>query len=182
MSRPSSDEQPTSVLPQQTAEQPAVTTAPATRRARIWSHVPARVGRARTSTLVIGCLFVLLMVLNAALPRPESGTTTITTSDGRTIEIPSSYVPDSPAPTPPPTPTSEVPSDTAPAGTSRAPRTSEEAPESSTAPATTTRAPSPSSTPSSTAPRTSSTSRAPSSSAEPSRQEEPSESSSAPTS
>ena len=186
MSTPAPDQQPTSVLPQQTAEQPAVSTAPATRRARLWAHVPARVGRARTSTLVIGCLFVLLMALNAALPREDTGTTNVVLPSGQTVpvrnaDLPDDYVP----PTTPAAPapgTTPAPATSAPASSSRAPRTTEDAPASSTAPATTSRAPSPSSTPSSTAPRASSSSRAPSSSAEPSPLEDPEESSSAPTS
>uniref|UniRef100_UPI00110CA883 hypothetical protein n=1 Tax=Modestobacter excelsi TaxID=2213161 RepID=UPI00110CA883 len=94
MTRPSPDEHPTTVLPQPTLEQPTVVTAPATRRARVWQHIPSRVGRARTSTLVIGCLFVLLLGVNAALPRDAGGTVPVTTSDGRTVQVPRSYVPD----------------------------------------------------------------------------------------
>lgn len=102
-----SDEQPTTVLPQQTAEQPAATAAPATRRTSVWHrHVPARIGRARTSTLVIGGLFVVLFVLNLLLPRPDGGTSTVTTSDGRTIEVPNSLLPSDARTTTTPTPTS----------------------------------------------------------------------------
>ena len=174
------DEQPTRILPQTTVEQPAVATAPATRRARIWSHVPSRLGRARTSTVVIGCLFVLLLGLNAALPRDEGGTTTVTTSDGRTVEVPSSLVP-SGTPTAP-TPTAPALSTTqAPPPTSRVPESSDEAPASTPAP-TTTRAPASSSAPGSTTSRApATTSRAPSISEEPTAPE-PSETSVAPTS
>ena len=182
MTRPSPDEQPTTVLPQATLEQPTVTTAPATRRARVWRHIPSRVGRARTSTLVIGCLFVLLLGLNAALPRDEGGTVPVTTSDGRTIQVPRSYVPSDPAPTPTPAPTAPVttsaPASTAPATTTtRPPRTSAtptepDEDEATTAPSTTpdepgeeaprsSSTPSAASTPTSRAP--SSTSRAPAS-------------------
>ncbi|MBB3677625.1 hypothetical protein [Modestobacter versicolor] len=188
MSKP--DEQPTTVIPQQTVEQPAVSTAPATRRTGIWQHVPARIGRARTSTVVIGCLFVLLFALNAALPRDEGQTTTVTTSDGRTVEVPCSYVScDTATPTPTPTPTpgttapttTRAPATSAPSTTSRAPETTEEQEEQeTTTPTTTTRAPS-SSAPASS--RATTTSRAPATSAEPSEEdEEPSAESSAPTS
>jgi hypothetical protein len=147
MTRPSPDEQPTTVLPQATLEQPTVATAPATRRARVWRHIPSRVGRARTSTLVIGCLFVLLLGLNAALPRDTGGTVPVTTSDGRTIQVPRSYVPGDPAPTPAPSPTTPVttsaPATTAPATTTARPSrtsatsTAPEEDEATTAPATT---------------------------------------------
>ena len=183
MSTPSPDSQPTRVLPQATAEQPGMTTAPSTRFSRIWSHVPARVGRARTSTLVVGCLFVLLLALNAALPRDEGGTTQVTTSDGRVIEIPSSYVPSdptTPAPAPVPGSTPAPATTSEPAGTSAAPRTSDAEPEST--PSETTRAPSRSSSASSSSARSSATSRAPSSTADPSESAAPSERSSAPSS
>ena len=186
MSTPSPDQQPTRVLPQQTAEEPVVSTAPATRRARIWAHVPARVGRARTSTLVIGCLFVLLMALNAALPRDEGTTTTVTDSNGRVFEIPSSYVPSvptTPAPAPAPGTTPAPATTSAPARTSSTPQTSDAEPEST--PSETTRAPS-RSTSSSSAPssstRSSATSRAPSSTADPLDSAAPSDSSTAPSS
>ena len=68
MSRPS-DDVPTTVIPQQTAEQPPMATAPATERSRVWPRrLPARIGRARTSTVVIGGLFLLLGGLNIVLP------------------------------------------------------------------------------------------------------------------
>jgi hypothetical protein len=157
MTRPSPDEQPTTVLPQTTVEQPTVATAPATRRARVWRHIPSRVGRARTSTLVIGCLFVLLLGLNAALPRGESGTTNVVLPSGQTVPVPNSALPSDPAPTPA---TTTRPSRTS--GTSTAPDEDER----TTAPATTAdepgeEAPRSSSTPSA---ESTPTSRAPSSS------------------
>ena len=184
MSTASPDRQPTRELPQQTSDQPVVTTAPATRRARLWAHVPAHVGRARTSTVVIGCLFVVLLALNAALPRDEGGTTTVTTSDGRVLEIPSSYVPSAPT-TPAPATTApdstRAPSTSAPAGTSGAPETTADAPDSTTS--ETTRAPARSSSAaSSSSGRSSATSRAPSTTAEPTGTAAPSGSSSAPSS
>jgi hypothetical protein len=181
---PSPDHRPTSVLPQQTVEQPAVTTAPATRRSRIWSHVPARLGRARTSTVVIGCLFVLLLAVNAALPREAGGSVPVVLPSGQTVDVPRSALPEDAVPATT-APTRTAPASTpaptsAPAATSRAPQTTEDDPEST--PSETTRAPNRSSSAPATTSRAPSTSSAPSSSAEPSARDEPSETSSAPTS
>jgi hypothetical protein len=198
MSRPSPDEQPTSAIPQQTVEQPAVSTAPATQRAGSWHRrIPGRIGKARTSTVVIGCLFVLLYALNSTLPR-EDATSPVVLPSGQTIQVrdsdlPDDYVPPTTAPTPAtnePVPSSSVPGTTAgpsgttagPSGTSTAPRT--------TAGTTTTPSPTRSSArPSPTGDEDRSTaattpSRAPSTGAEPSASEEPGaeETSSAPTS
>jgi|1186.fasta_scaffold58063_2 hypothetical protein len=143
MSSPTPDEQPTTMIPRQTIEQPAVSTAPATRRARAWhKRIPSRIGKARTSTVVIGCLFVVLFALNSALPGGATGTTPVTTSDGRVIQVPNSALPSEARSTP--TPTVPATSTPAPAST-RAPATT------SSAPATTSRAPR-SSAPTSTAP------------------------------
>jgi hypothetical protein len=172
---PSPDQQPTTVLPQTTLEQPTVITAPATRRARVWRHIPSRVGRARTSTLVIGCLFVLLLGLNAALPRGESGTTNVVLPSGQTVPVPNSALPSDPAPTPAPSPTTaattSAPAAPTPATTTRPSRTSgtSTAPdedERTTAPATTADEPGEEAPRSSSTPSAGSTptSRAPSSS------------------
>jgi hypothetical protein len=132
MSRPTPDEQPTRVIPRQTVEQPAVSTAPATRRAGAWhKRLPARIGRARTSTVVISCLFLVLFALNSALPGEATGTTPVTTSDGRVIQVPNSVLPSQARSTP--TPTAPV--------TSRAPATTQEPAAPSSTPATTSRAP-----------------------------------------
>ena len=165
MTRPS-DEQPTTVLPQQTVEQPSVTTSAETRRTRTWHHrIPARIGRARSSTVIIGALFLLLGGLNVALPQRDSGTTTVVLENGQTIEVPNSALPSEARATPTPEETTPAgPGSSAPAsstGTS-APPTGDDEETTSTAPRTTA-APTP--TPSST--RTT-TSRAPSTSAEPS--------------
>jgi hypothetical protein len=190
MTTPSPDEQSTTVLPQQTlgqqtVEQPSVTTAPPTRRAGRWAHrLPARIGKARTSTLVIGCLFVLLFALNAALPRPDEATSPVVLPSGQTIQVRNSDLPDDyvpPTPTAPRTTapaTSVPPASTSASTTSRAPVPSED--EEETTPAPTTRAPSTSSAP--TTSRAPATSRAPSSSSPPAATEESEESSSAPTS
>jgi hypothetical protein len=152
MTRPSPDEQPTQVLPQATAEQPAVIAAPATRRAAIWQRrVPARLGRARTSTVVIGCLFVLLFALNTALPQQDTGTTNVVLPSGQTVPVPNSALPSNARPTTTaPTTTGQAPASTAP---------STSAPEATTsAPAATSSAPrSTTAAPTTTAPRTAST-------------------------
>ncbi|WP_299953105.1 hypothetical protein [uncultured Modestobacter sp.] len=106
MTRPA-DEQPTTVLPQQTVEQPSANAAPATRGTSLWHrHVPARIGRARTSTLVIGALFAVLFVLNLLLPRPDSGTTDVVLPSGETVPVPNSLIPSDARTTTTPTPTS----------------------------------------------------------------------------
>src|SRR3954447_8603438 len=104
----SSDDQPTTVR-QVTAEQPAVTAVPATPRTRIWQRkVPARIGRARTSTVVISCLWLLLFALNVSLPQDTY--TTVTTDTGQTVRVRSSDLSGVPAPTTTAPPaTSDVP-------------------------------------------------------------------------
>jgi hypothetical protein len=83
MSTPS-DDQPT--VQQAAAQQPRLSAAPATRRARIWQHkVPARIGRARTSTVVIGCLWLVLFAVNLSLP--QNTYTTVTTDSGQTVRV-----------------------------------------------------------------------------------------------
>ncbi|TFV80125.1 hypothetical protein E4P40_18145 [Blastococcus sp. CT_GayMR20] len=67
-----------------TGEQPAVTptvsTAPARSR---WSKLPAHLGRARTSTVVLGVLFLAIgtLWLNIRPETPDAGTTTSGVSD-----------------------------------------------------------------------------------------------------
>ncbi|WP_222264696.1 hypothetical protein [Modestobacter marinus] len=170
--RHSPDDRPTTVQ-QQTGVQPAVTTMPATRRSRLWpgGKLPARIGRARTSTLVLGSLFLLLFALYVAVRPDPVEYTTVTTTTGQTLRVPASDVlppPTSPVPAPestpaetadPEAPTSD-PADTtdadptAPATTGRqtstsAPPTDDEeepttsAPTTSRAPATTSQAPAP---------------------------------------
>ena len=141
MTRP--DEQPTTVLPQQTVEQPSVTTSPATRRARTWHRrIPARIGRARSSTVVIGALFVVLGGLNLVLPTDPY--VTVPTDYGD-VRVRSSQL----TRTPTPTPTSQVP--TGPA-TDDAPDTTAPAPPTTSAPRTTpTPTPTATTTPSETA-------------------------------
>ena len=187
MTRPA-DDQPTTVLPQQTVEQPLVTTSPATRRSYTWHRrIPARIGRARTSTVVISCLFVLLSGLNVALPQRDTGTTPVTLQNGETVEVPTSAIPSGvliPTSTPA-DPTDPSPTDEAPAPTSATPtgtRAPSSAPEEDEETETT---PTPSSTPRSTpsttpepspSARATATTRAPSTTAEaPSEEQAPEE-------
>jgi hypothetical protein len=128
MSTSSDGERPTTVLPQAGIEQPAVTTAPATRRARVWHRkLPARIGRARTSTVVIGVLFVLLTGMNYVLPQDPY--VTVPTQYGE-VRVRSSQLTATPTP-------ADTPSETAP------PTTGEPVPSSTSAPATTTTRPAP---------------------------------------
>ena len=163
MTRPS-DEQPTTVLPQQTVEQPSVTTSPATRRSYTWHRrIPARIGRARTSTVIIGALFLLLGGLNVALPQRDSSTTEVTLESGEKIQVPTSLLPSQlQTPETPAAPTSTSPTSGAPApaptsGTPTGTSSPSSAPDdeepttTSPAPTSTTR----SNTPSTSAPTTS---------------------------
>ncbi len=106
--RHSPDDQPTAVQ-QQTAVQPAVTAMPATRRSRLFpgGRLPARIGRARTSTLVLGSLFLLLFALYVTVRPDPVEYTTVTTTSGQTLRVPASDVlppPTSPVPAPESTP------------------------------------------------------------------------------
>jgi hypothetical protein len=174
MSRPP-DDLPTTVIPQQTVEQPAVSTAPATRRSRVWQRkLPQRIGRARTSTVIIGCLFVLLGGLNFVLP--EDPYVDVPLPDGSSVRVRSSQytpAPAAPTTTTAPAPTSRVPSTTTSAPTSTratttAPEEDEEETGTTTAPATTPRS---TTTPTPTSTR-STTSRAPSTTATPEETDE----------
>jgi hypothetical protein len=128
--RHSPDEHPTTVQ-QETAVQPAVTTLPATRRSRLWpgGRLPARIGRARTSTLVLAGLFVLLFALYFAVRPDPVEYTTVTTTSGQTLRVPASDVlppPTTSVPAPPSTPVETTApatptTDTTPPTTSAAP-------------------------------------------------------------
>jgi len=125
MSRPS-DDLPTTVIPQQTAEQPPMATAPATQRSRIWPRrLPARIGRARTSTVIIGALFLLLGGLNVVLPQDPYVTVPTQYGDLRVRQSQLTVTPSTtPAPTDAPAETDEPATPTTtPATTSRAPET-----------------------------------------------------------
>jgi hypothetical protein len=146
MSTPSSD-QPTQVLPS-TAEQPAATTqAPAP--AAFWrQRVPAHIGRARTSTVVLSVLFLAFFALYL-LVRPAVEYTTVRTESGQMVRVPVADLAPTPEPTEssePTAPTTEVPTTGTP--TTEAPATTEpDEPTPTSVPRTTT---APRSTPSST--------------------------------
>jgi hypothetical protein len=89
-----------------TAPAPRVVTAPAEGPRRWWAAVPRRLGRARTSTVVLAVLFVVLGVLYLYV-RPE---TTDTAPAGNTGEV--AVVP-APATTAEPEPTTTAPATTA---------------------------------------------------------------------
>ncbi len=104
-----------------TGEQPAVeptvsTAPPPARPRRWWSAIPKHLGRARTSTLVLGLLFLAIGALYLNV-RPEPEGTTIVVDTGVTT----------PAPTTGGTPTTTPPATTTPAPTTPSePTTTEE--------------------------------------------------------
>lgn len=138
MSTPSGD-QPTRVLPS-TAEQPPATTA-APQPATFWrQRVPAHLGRARTSTVVLAVLFVAFFALYV-LVRPAVEYTTVRTESGQTVRVPVSELAPTtgPAePTEPAAPTTEAPDNTDPGeptgGTEPEETTSQRTPPASTSP------------------------------------------------
>ncbi|MCW2698225.1 MAG: putative polymerase sigma factor [Modestobacter sp.] len=129
MSTPSND-QPTRELPAvaappvrelpATADQPAPTT-DAPPPVSFWRQkVPAHIGRARTSTIVLGVLFVALFALYLGIRPPAVQYTTVESTSGETYRVPvTARV--TPEPSETSAPTSEVPEPTAPAGTTPAP-------------------------------------------------------------
>jgi len=138
------DDLPTTVIGQQTVEQPAVTTSPATRGARVWHRrIPQRIGRARTSTVVIAALFVLLGGLNFVLPQQDP-LREVTLPNGDTVQVresqytPAPTTPTAPSTTAPAAPTGAPSSTATPTGT-RAPSTTAGEDEEETTPSTTAR-------------------------------------------
>ncbi len=115
MSAPRHHHRPTRALPS-TAEQPAATTE-APPAARFWRQkVPARIGRARTSTVVLSVLFLASSALYLGV-RPDY--VTVTTVDGATVRVDRSQLSTPPAPaeepaapTPTDVPVPGVPTDT----------------------------------------------------------------------
>jgi len=163
MSSTPPDDHPTRVIPQRTAEQPPMATAPATQRSGLWpSRLPQRIGRARTSTVIIGALFVLLGGLNIVLP--EDPYVTVPTEYGD-LRVHQSQLTRTPVPTPtaPQTPTTPAGDDPEPttSATSSVPRPTSDAttttPRTSSAPQDTDEDPSTSSRSSTTSSRATST-------------------------
>ncbi|KGH46630.1 hypothetical protein IN07_11550 [Modestobacter caceresii] len=154
----SPDDQPTKVLPQAAPEQPSAVAAPATRRSPTWhQRVPSHIGRARTSTVVLGGLFVVLFVLNLFLPSQDSGTTPVTLPNGQTVDVPNSALPSdvptgTPTPTEPETPVPVVPTSPVPPDDGE-----DEEPVGTPSRTTTPRAPTPTPTPTRTPSPTSET-------------------------
>ncbi|MGY1856495.1 hypothetical protein [Modestobacter sp. SYSU DS0290] len=154
MSNP--DDQPTTVQ-RRTAAQPSVATAPESGRTPIWGRrLPARIGRARTSTVLLGTLFVGLFALWIAIrpayvdvELPDGGTARVPCSQVSTCAdpTPSDTPPPSESPTGPAEPTGASTSAPAPAPTSRTPQpTGQDDDETPASTPRTSRAPAPSST------------------------------------
>jgi cytoskeletal protein RodZ len=115
-----------------TAEQPVVTpevtTAPAGGR---WSRIPHHLGRARTSTLVLGVLFLAIFALYLNIRPETTGTATTDTGNTAPVQAPASTSESATRTTPTPETTTEQ------LTTTQAPRTTD-APTDTTAPEGTT--------------------------------------------
>jgi cytoskeletal protein RodZ len=121
----------------QQMERPTVSTAPA--RPGRFSAIPSHLGRARTSTVVLGLLFVAIFALYLTIKPADPVTTSTTTTTETGTEQPAP-APTTTAPETPAEPTTSAP------GTTSAPTTSAEpttAPEETTVPQETTEAPLP---------------------------------------
>jgi hypothetical protein len=131
---------------------PEVTTAPAGGR---WSRIPHHLGRARTSTVVLGVLFLAIFALYLNI-RPETpGTVATTTSDTGTVQpVPTTTAP-APETTEEPTSTTTSAPPTTSAPTTSAESTTTERPTETTERTTESSVPATSSVPEpSTAPTT----------------------------
>jgi hypothetical protein len=114
---------------------PTVSTAPARSRWS-WSRVPSHVGPARTSTIVLAVLFVLLLVLHGYLQaHAQNGYTTVTTDTGQRVRVRTADLSGTP-----PAPATQTATTTAPTATTT-PRSTTPARTSSTAPTATTTTP-----------------------------------------
>ncbi|GAA3158488.1 hypothetical protein GCM10010531_07380 [Blastococcus jejuensis] len=118
---------------QEVVDQPTVSTAPPPARPhRWWSGIPSHLGRARTSTAVLGVLFLALFALYLNV-RPDPEGTTTTGGDTPVTEPATTTGGTTPAPTTttPPAPTSTaVP--TTPEDTTTAPTTESTLPSETT--------------------------------------------------
>lgn len=121
---------------------------------RWWSAVPRHLGRARTSTVVLGLLFVGVFALYLNVRPPDPGRAQIapeeTVEQGRTVEEPVTTEPAEPSetetpapttPTPPPTTDSPSPTSPPPAPTTAEPSSPGDGSGEPTAPETTVPAP-----------------------------------------
>ncbi|OMQ15117.1 hypothetical protein A7K94_0211740, partial [Modestobacter sp. VKM Ac-2676] len=112
-----SDDQPTTVQ-RRTAEQPALATAPESGRAGIWGRrLPKHIGRVRSSTALIGALFVVLFGVYLAFPADPY--VDVELPSGQTVPVRSSQLESTPTPpetTPPPGSEAPAPSSPVPPG------------------------------------------------------------------
>jgi hypothetical protein len=117
---------------------PTVSTAPPRSRWR-FSSVPAHVGPARTSTVVLAVVFVLLLALHGYLQSSsDSGYTTVTTNTGQQVRVKTTDLSGTPAaPTSATAPATTAPRSTAPQSTTTGPPTSTRTPAVTTAPQST---------------------------------------------
>ncbi|MGY1843813.1 hypothetical protein [Modestobacter sp. SYSU DS0875] len=106
------DDQPTTVQRQATTEQPSVGTAPESSRTRLWGRrVPQHIGRARSSTVLIAVLFVVLFGVYLAFPADPY--VDVELPNGQVVPVRSSQLESTPTPTEtPPPPSSEAPDPT----------------------------------------------------------------------
>jgi hypothetical protein len=124
-----------------TAEQPAagqemaspsVSTAPA--RSGPLSRIPSHLGRARTSTVVLGLLFVGIFALYLTIRPADPGTASTTTTDTGVVQpAPETTAPETTAPETPAEPTTSAPRTTTSVPTT-APETTGEESTGTTAP------------------------------------------------
>ena len=129
MSTPKHD-RPTRVL-RSTAQQPPPTIGAPAPPAHFWrQRVPAHIGRARTSTLVLGLLFVVFATLYVVVRPAPVEYTTVETTSGQRVRVPVTELGPTTEPPAPAPPTSEAP--TTPPETS-----APESPEETTAPSST---------------------------------------------
>jgi hypothetical protein len=167
-----SHHEPTRVLPS-TAEQPAPTTeAPAP--ARFWrQRVPAHLGRARTSTVVLAVLFLAFFGLYLLVRPPAVEYTTVETTSGQTVRVPVSELDPTTEPAAPTTNAPDTGTPTGPTPPTTAPGTTppRSTPSATSTDETTDEAPT-SSRPTGTS-RTPGTTRAPATSEEPGTTAEP---------
>ncbi len=108
-----------------TAPAPTVSTAPAEGPRRWWAGVPRRLGRARTSTVVLAVLFVAIGVLYLYV-RPEGTDTAPAGDTGDVPAVPAPVLVPTPEPTTTAPATSARPTSSAPATTTDSERTDEE--------------------------------------------------------
>jgi cytoskeletal protein RodZ len=115
---------------EQPAVTPEVTTAPVGGR---WSRIPHHLGRARTSTVVLGVLFLAIFALYLNIRPETTGTATTETGNTAPAQAPASTSESATPTTPAPETTEEQPPTT-----TGEPSTTTEATETTTVPETTT--------------------------------------------